>query len=434
MKQSVRKKPTTTLRTLSTVDSPLKSNAETGDPKRFVFASAFGQHARKHRLIVQPTMHLPIEAATNLTDPMKSSINWKLKNAAFDFKSKRGNFYLDLASVMEASPGESVTKILSKYSERYKKQSIGILCRHWLDRFQEVGTFSESLRGTIPPEDLATLSASEAAGDLRVGLEKLGHNIIALDSCKGEIWKAMVGALMLVIVLHVFIGIQAFMVMPKLEAAMIGKVDFAYMGASAGFLFGGAEFVRNWWWLYATFVVATIAFVVWALKNYTGRFRKWLDNNVLPFQMARDFNAAGFFSTIGSITAGRSNHVVQLHDALMQMRHNAYPWLHWQTKLILDNLAAHPNSKGEIFDTGIANRKTYYRILDIADYSEVPVMLQKVSGIILTTAPKEIKSRATVLRVALMAVCLLTMLGIYGGTFALIEAFKAAAQMKALSN
>jgi len=365
---------------------------------------------------------------------MKLTPNWKLKNAAFDFKSKRGSFYLDLASVMEASPGESVTKILSKYSERYKTKSIGILCRHWLDRFQEVGTFSESVRGTIPTEDLATLAASEAAGDLRLGLEKLGQNIIALNACKGEIWSAMIGALMLVLVLHVFIGIEAFMVMPKLEAAMKGKVDFDQMGASAAFLFGSAEFVRKWWILYAVFVAGVIALVVWALKNYTGRARQWLDNNILPFQMARDFNAAGFFSTIGSITAARGGHVVQLHDALMQLRQNAYPWLRWQTKLMLDNLAAHPNSKGEIFNTGIANQKTYYRILDIADYSEVPVMLQKVGGIILKTAPAEIKARANLLRVALMAVCLLTMLGVYGGTFSLIEAFKAAAQLKAISN
>lgn len=374
-----------------------------------------------------------LAATTNhTTHSMKLSANWKLKNAAFDFKSKRGNFYLDLASVMEATPGESVTKILQKYAERYKKKSIGILCRHWLDRFQEVGTFSESLRGTIPNEDLATLSASEAAGDLRLGLEKLGQNILAMNDCMSEIMKALVGALMLIIVLHVFIGLEAFMVMPKLESAMIGKVDFAHMGKSA-LLFSGAAFVRSWWWLYVILAVGLIWLVVWALKNYTGRYRQWLDNNILPFQMARDFNAAGFFSTIGSITAARGGHVVQLHDALVQMRHNAYPWLRWQTKLILDNLAAHPNSKGEIFNTGIANRNTYYRILDIADYSEVPVMLQKVSGIILKTAPEEIKARASLLRVVLMGLCLLTMLGIYGGTFMLIEAFKAAAQLKALT-
>jgi hypothetical protein len=60
-------------------------------------------------------------------------------------------------------------------------------------------------------------------------------------------------------------------------------------------------------------------------------------------------------------------------------------------------------------------------------------MLQKVGGTILRTAPEQIKARATLLRAVLMGVCLLTMLGIYGGTFALIEAFKTAAQLKAIS-
>lgn len=364
---------------------------------------------------------------------MKQSVNWKLKNAAFDFRSKRGDFYLDLASVMEATPGESVTKILRRYSERYNKKSVGILCRHWLDRFQEVGTFSESLRGTIPTEDLATLAASEAAGDLRVGLEQLGHNIIAMNACKGEIWKAMFGALMLLLVLHIFLGIQAFMVMPKLEATMIGKVDMANLGRSAELLFGGAAFIRSWWPLYTAVVIAGVILFTWALKNYTGRYRQWLDNNVLPFQMARDFNAAGFFSTVGAITAERGGHVVQLHDALVQLRHNAYPWLRWQTKLILDNLAAYPNSKGEIFDTGIANRKTYYRILDIADYAEVPVMLQRIGVQILKTAPEEIKIRANILRAGLMAISILIMLAIYMSTFSVIESFKAAVQLKALA-
>lgn len=364
---------------------------------------------------------------------MKQAFNWKLKNAAFDFRSKRGDFYLDLASVMEATPGESVTKILVKYSDRYKKKSVGILCRHWLDRFQEVGTFSESLRGTIPDEDLATLAASEASGDLKVGLEQLGRNIIAMTACKAEIWKAMFGALMMLAVLHIFLGIQAFMVMPKLEATMVGKVDLTHLGKSAELLFDGATFIRSWWPAYTVVVIAAVVLVTWALKNYTGSWRQWLDNHILPFQMARDFNAAGFFSTVGSITAERGGHVVQLHDALVQLRHNAYPWLRWQTQAILDNLAAHPNSKGEIFDTGIANRKTYYRILDIADYAEVPVMLQRIGVLILKTAPEDIKARANILRAVLMAASIIIMLVIYMSTFSIVESFKAAVQMKALA-
>lgn len=363
---------------------------------------------------------------------MHSTSNWKIKNAAFDFKSNRGNFYVDLASVMEATPGESVTKILAKYAERYKGKSIGILCRHWLDRFQDVGTFSESLRGTIPIEDLATLSASEAAGDLRIGLEKLGENILAMKDCQGEINKAMVSVLMLASIFHVFIGIEAFMVMPKLEAAMTGKADLANLGTTGPLLFGGAQIVRSWWWLWASFLVGATGLVIWALKNYVGKMRTWLDSHFLPFQMARDFNAAGFFTTVGTITAARGGHVVQLHDALVQIRQNAYPWLRWQTKLILENLASRPNSKGEIFNTGIANQKTYYRILDIADYSEVPIMLQKVGAIILKTAPDDIKRRSARLRMWLMSACLISMLGIYGGTYVLIENFKAAVQIKSI--
>lgn len=363
---------------------------------------------------------------------MKSAAEWRIRNAAFDFKSKRGNFYLDLASVMEAMPGESVTRLLAKYADRYKQQTIGVLCRHWLDRFQEVGTFTESLRGTIPTEDLATLAASEAAGDLRIGLEKLGQNIIEMAECKKEINKAMLSALILLIILHVFMGIESFIVMPKMAAVMKGQADLANMGRVGPILFGGGEFIRNWWWLWFSTIIGGTVAVIWGLKNYVGKMRRWLDDNILPFQMARDFNAAGFFTTVGTITAARGGHVVQLHEALTQMRQNAYPWLRWQTQLILENLASNPNGKGEIFDTGIADKKTYYRILDIADYSEVPVMLQKVGAIILKTAPEEIKKRASRLRIILMAVCLLIMLGVYGGTYVLIEEFKAAAQMKSL--
>lgn len=364
---------------------------------------------------------------------MTTSLNFKIRNAAFDFKSKRGNFYLDLASVMEAMPGESITRILAKYADRYKTKSIGILCRHWQNRFHDVGRFSEAVRGTVPVEDLAILAASESAGDLRVGLEKLGKNIIEMDKTKGEIRKTLASALMLIAILHVFIGLEAFMVLPKMQAAMQGKVNFDQMGKTAAFLFGGAAFVRDWWWAWVALVVSTTGLTLWALKNYTGRARTWLDSHLLPFQLARDFNAASFFVTISTITAERGGQIVQLHEALVQMRQNAYPWLRWQTQKILDNLNSMPNSKGEIFNTGIADQKTYYRILDIADYSEVPVMLQKVGQIILKTAPEQIKARATNLRIVLMAICLITMLGIYGGTYGLIESFKAAAQLKLIS-
>lgn len=364
---------------------------------------------------------------------MKQDLAFKIKNAAFDFKDKRGNFYLDLASVMEASPGESITKILGRYADRYKKRSVGVLSRHWLDRFTQVGTFTEAVRGTIPDEDLTALSASESAGDLRLGLEKLGANILAMQETRKEINKLMLSAVVMIFILHAYLGVQAFVVMSKLEKAVsAARIDVAMLGKLGAILFGGGEIIRGWWWAWVLLVVAGVFAVVWALKNYVGKYRRWLDDNFLPFQMARDFNSAAFFATVGMLTTARNNNVMQLRDALLQTKANAYPWLKWQTTKLLENLAATPNGKGEIFNTGIANESTYYRILDISDHSDVPVMLKKVGEIILKTAPQEIKAKAGTVRIVLMALCLVTMLGIYGGTISLVELFKAAVTMKAM--
>ena len=366
---------------------------------------------------------------------MKHRLSWKIRNAAYDFKDKRGNFYLDLASVMEASPSDPVTKILGRYAERYKKQSIGVLCRHWLDRFAQVGTFTESLRGTIPEEDLTALAASESSGDLRLGLEKLGGNILAMQATRKEIVKLMFSAGIMIAVFHAYIAIQSFMVIPKLAGAVkSGRIEMSQLGSLGTIFFSGAEVVRSWWWVWAISSVGLMFLVSWALKHYVGKYRTWLDNHILPFQMARDFNAASFFSTMGMITSARNSNVVQLNDALIQMRTNAYPWLRWQTTRILENLAGNPNGKGEIFNTGVANQTTYYRILDISDYADVPVMLQQIGAIILKTAPEEIKARAGTVRIVLMGTCLATMLGVYAGTIALVELFKAAVTMKAMLN
>lgn len=362
---------------------------------------------------------------------MSDALSFKVKSAAFEFKSKRGEFYCDLASVMLSSPGTSIAKILERYAERYKSEPVGVLSRHWLNRFTHVGTFSASIRGTVPQEDMATLIASESSGDLAVGLEKLGRNICALQKCKSELNKAMMTGFLLVAILHVYIAIEAFGVLPKMEKALSGAVNLADLGSAGMWLFGGAKFVRDWWIVYVVFFVATTGLTLWSLKNYTGKGRRWLDENVLPFQMTRDFAAAGFFTTIGAITTPRAGSVVQLNDALHQLATNAFPWMKWQIKLILDNLSARPNSKGEIFNTGIAGKRIYYRILDLSDSKEVPVMLREIGDIILTTAPEDIKSKAKKMTFLLTFVCLVTMLGIHGGTFSLIESFKAAAMLKA---
>lgn len=352
--------------------------------------------------------------------------------AIWQFKSTRGEFYLDLAKGMKASPGQAITKFLERAKDRYATEPLGILCRHWLIRFDHVGTFTESVRGTVPEEDLTVLAASERAGDLRTGLESLGKNIIGLGVCKKEIINTIISGVVLFLFLHIFLGIEAFMVMPKMEAAMKSNVDISKLGLIADILFTGARVIRNWWWAWFLLFGVTIAWVIWSLQNYVGRVRPWLDSNVLPYQMYRDFKGASFLIALGSITRLIGSQVVQLHDALTLMGENAYPWLRWHIYKIQENIQNHPNSKGEIFNTGIASKASYYRILDIAEYSQMSEMLNTVGDVILDTAPAETKKRAATIRYVLLAVSVSIMLGVYGGTFGLIDAFKVQIQLKAM--
>lgn len=358
--------------------------------------------------------------------------NLTLKFAKWQFKALRGDFYQDLAKGMKASPGQSITTFLERYRDRYVKEPVGILCRHWLLQFDHVGTFTESARGTIPEEDLTVLAVSENAGDLRVGLESLGKNIVALTSCKKEINNTLITGFVLVLFLHIFLGIEAYMVMPKMEAAMRANIDVSKLGLIGEVLFTGGSVIRNWWWAWFICVAACIAWVIWALPNYVGRMRPWLDAHFLPFQMYRDFSGASFLVALGSVTRLVGAQVVQLHDALSRMAENASPWLRWHIGQIQENIQNQPNSKGEIFNTGVTSKNAYYRILDIAEYSQMSEMLNQVGAVILDTAPVETKKRALTIRYLLLFLSVSVMLGVYGGTFGLIDTFKAQVQLKSM--
>lgn len=355
-----------------------------------------------------------------------------LKFAKWQFKSQRGEFYQDLAKGMKASPGQSITTFLERYRDRYVNEPVGILCRHWLIQFDHVGTFTESARGTIPEEDLTVLAVSENAGDLRIGLESLGKNILALAACKKEINNTLITGFVLVLFLHIFLGIEAFMVMPKMAAAMKANIDISKLGMIADVLFTGGNIIRTWWWAWFTFVALVIAWVIWSLPNYVGRMRPWLDAHVLPYQMYRDFTGSSFLVALGSVTRLVGAQVVQLHDALSRMSENASPWLRWHLGRIQENIQNEPNSKGEIFNTGITSKKSYYRILDIAEYSQMSDMLNSVGDVILDTAPAETKKRAQTIRYLLLFLSVGIMLGIYGGTFGLIDSFKEQVQLKSM--
>jgi len=349
-----------------------------------------------------------------------------------EFSSERGEFYVDLAQSMRAMRGVPITQFLENYAKRYQKRAIGKMAQYWLTRFSETGTFTESIRGTVPNEDLTLLAVSENAGDLASGLQSLGENIVAMAKTKQEMIMTMASGIVLIVLLHVFLAIQAFMVMPQLEKAMTANADPASIGLLPSFLFGAATIIRTWWPLEIAVMSAVLVWIFSSLPRYTGPGRAWLDNHFLPYEMYRDFQGAAFFVALGSVTKLIGSQIIQIADALQRIRQNSVSWLAWHIDQIMRNMEEEPTSKGALFNTGIVNERNYYRVVDIAEYADLSTMLNEVGALIMTTAPVEMQKKAGKSRFALMLTCVVLMFGLYGATLFMINDFKNQAQIKSL--
>lgn len=351
--------------------------------------------------------------------------------AIWDFKERRGEFYGDLAGMMEAQPGKNIRELLEPYVERHMSQPEGKLAAFWLQRMDEdVATFSDALIGTVPSEDITILSFAEHAGDLKIGLHELAENIAGMDEAKKVARSVLLTAVFALAIFHVFLGVEGFLLMPRLLKSMGSLLHPDQWGPVGRAFYHLGEFIRHWGWAVISVEIATLWWVKWSFPNYVGQFRPWLDRNVLPYQFYRDFRGAAFLSALGSATTKVGTMVQTVPEALEKMEQEAYPWLKWHIRQILNNFEQEPNSKGEAFNTGVVNDRAYYRIVDIAEYTDMSTMLGKVGSIVRKTAPIDMQKKATIVRYVVVVGVILIMMGFYFGTFRMSSEFKEIIQLQ----
>ncbi len=370
---------------------------------------------------------LPFGRTTATSDPTAGR---GLYLAILDFKQRREKFYGDLAGIMDAQPGRNIRELLEPYVERYGSLPEGKLAAFWLQRMDEdVATFSEALTGTVPSEDLTVLSFAERAGDLKVGLKQLSESILGMEAAKKVARTVLMTAVAAIVIFHVFLGVEGFVLMPRLLRTIGGMIPPEQWGPVGKLFNTVGEFIRSWGWAVLALEALAIWWVKWSFPNYVGKLRPWLDRNFLPYQFYRDFRGASFLSSLGAATTKVGTQVQTVPDALEKIEPEAYPWLRWHIKQILDNFEQEPNAKGEAFNTGIVNDRAYYRIVDLASYNDMSTMLGKVGEIVRTTAPVEMQKKATTLRYIVVIGVILLMMSFYFGTFKMGDEFKQIIQL-----
>ncbi len=378
-------------------------------------------------------MHAPpLTKLKQLWQVMSSSYrpNFKrrLRWAQRHFHQKRAEFYLDLASQIEAQPGQTLALFLQKYALRYPSEPIGIVCAHWLVRFEETARFSRAVTHTLPPEEVTVLAVAEESGDLKIGLRTLATNIDALETTKHLFLLINASALIGLAILHIFLSLIGYWIVPKIESSM--NLDSNLYGpiAQTYHLFATAIRMLGPAWL--TLLVAALIWGSWSIKNYTGHWRTWLDQHVIFYSVHRDFTGALFLATIASITQKIGARAISIHEALLRIKPYASPWLAAHIERILRNFEEMPNAGGEAFATGILQREFQYRLQDISEYQKLDLALLTVAQYILRETPKRIQRTATLIRYSLSFATVAIMMGLYFGLLGMIHEFQASAAMQ----
>ncbi|GJG97750.1 pilus assembly protein TadE [Cupriavidus pauculus] len=326
----------------------------------------------------------------------------RLWRARTEFASTRTDYYYDLAMRIEKLPGEPISTHFAKDAARRPGQPLGILSALWLARSEgaegeiQASRLAEVLQGTVPEEDLAILAVAEQGGDLKQGLFKLAENLRAMSDAKSNILVMLASIGLTLVILHVYLGAMAFLVAPMLDKSFANVLPVEAYGPIAKSFHYGARFLRHWGWLLIVAEIGLACWVMRALRQYTGRHRRWLDEKVILFDFFRRFQGAQFLSAMSAVTQRYGGDVKNLFGALELIREHAYPYLAHHIDRIQVALEDTPNAGGKIFDTGLFDRETAFRIQDIAEYEDdLSRMLATVSATLLRTAPRQLEQRAS---------------------------------------
>jgi type II secretory pathway component PulF len=310
------------------------------------------------------------------------------------FRKQRADLYHDLAESMEAEPGTRISKFITRYAERYPKRPVGKLAQQWLNKFREEGTFAEAIRDTVPKEDIGAIAIAEEAGDLRLGLATLAETIGGLDATKEAMLSVFAATFMVFLAVQFYIGIYAFKIIPQIEKAMPHGMTPDDVGPVAVVMHDMSYIVRNFWPLWLVMILALVGLSMWAVPNYVGRLRRWLDHHVIHFQLYREYQAATFLTSLATATKRMNNRVLPVPQALKLMERDASPWVRSHVSRILVNMENNAEGKGENFNTGMTSQEMHYRMIDIAEYADMADMLDHVGRQILKRTPKQMEKRA----------------------------------------
>jgi type II secretory pathway component PulF len=346
-----------------------------------------------------------------------SALSFSVRWAAYQFKSKRLEYYTNLADRIEAADGKkNFLDFFTADAQRYAGKSRGVLSEHWVVRMQDTGAdLANTFSGTLPEEEVMLIRVAQQSGKAGIltALRDLARVGQTIQEAKNEFVSTMVAAFFGALIACAALAAIPFFSVPKLTEtfSMLPQDKWGPVGQT---MLSISDFLKSWGIFLFVGLIGLGVWIVWSLTNWTGTTRQWCDRHVLIYKLYRDFRGALFMATLASMTKHQGNSLSLIRNSLLLLGQQSSPWLSWHITQIVAFIDETGKTTADAFNTGILEEETLYFFIEVFETRGFDVGMQEAGRRTERMAKVVVTKRATVLRWATLGSALVTVMYIAG--------------------
>ena len=326
--------------------------------------------------------------------------DWRLRVAAYQFRSLRADYYDYLAEMIAMTSGaKTLLSIFEDDTQRYRGLGArGILSQHWAQQFPKSGgDLFTTWFGSLPTEDLVAVQAAQYAGSgaLTQTLRQLATVVRTTDAASQAFIQTVCVGLVGIVV-----AIGAVFSIPVLTADHLARVfsevpPELYEPWSRA-LFATSKHLKRLWPFLLCLAAGGATTLIWSLRHWCGAARSFADQWGI-WRLYRVVQAVRFLSLLAVLLKPRGNTSARLREALLIQQRGALPWLNHHLEKMLRRIDAGALAI-EALNTGLIDRETWWYFTDMVHTLGLDEGLQRTKHRLAVHTVQRLQRQAMTLR------------------------------------
>ena len=339
---------------------------------------------------------------------------YRLKWLAWRFRFQRGDYYLYLADLIDATGGtKNLFSIFQDDATRMRSRNCrAALSEIWLERYPlSGGDLFATWFGSFPLEDLIAIQNAQSMGadTLVATFRKLAGMSKLLDSAKMIfVQTALVGFVAALVAIGAVASIPIYTA--DHLARVFSAVPVELFGSWTKALQSLATVLREAGFFVVLLALLFGATVLWSLPNWVGAWRRRLDN-VGMWLFYRRVHSLRFLSLLGIILNRHGHAGTRLRHALVLQSRYMSPWLGSHLQSMIQRLD-HGASVIDALDSGLIDSDMWWYFVDMVCTLGLDTALERTCERLGSSSLIGIQRQAAYLRWSLLLSALSVVLGV----------------------